>query len=339
MNERRACCETETGEGVSRDHVRNFYSQAAVSTQESLCCPTQYNDADLSHIPSEVRKISYGCGSPINRAQIREGEVVVDLGSGGGIDCFIAAKFAGRTGRVIGIDMTDEMVGIARKNQRPVAENLGFDNVEFKMGFLENIPLQDQSANLVTSNCVVNLSVDKHEVFREIHRILKPGGRFVIADIISEKKVPEEMRNQQELWGECVSGALTLNEFLDAAQPAGFHGFQIKKDYLWKEVQGIKFYSYTLEAYKSPVSESSCCSLETSEPPDSETPSCCGSFTATYAGPFTAVTHQERTYPLGVPVEVDEATAELLRTHPYAGHFIVGHPDEDSPAESSSCCG
>ena len=165
MNERRSCCDSYETDDVSREDVRNFYSKAAVSAQESLCCPTQYDAADLSHIPEEVRAISYGCGSQVNRASIRPGETVVDLGSGGGIDCFIAAKLVGESGKVFGIDMTDEMLKVAQTNAIPVAENLGYNNVEFKKGFLEAIPLQDQSVDLVTSNCVINLSTNKKAVF------------------------------------------------------------------------------------------------------------------------------------------------------------------------------
>ncbi len=327
MNESRSCCDAEDKKDVSREDVRSFYSNAALASQESLCCPTQYDPQDLSHIPEEVREISYGCGSPVNRANIRQGETVVDLGSGGGIDCFIAAKLVGPSGNVFGIDMTDEMLKVAQKNALRVAENLGYNNVEFKKGFLEAIPLQDQSVDLVTSNCVINLSTNKKEVFEEINRILKPGGRFVIADIISEKEVPEEMRNHKELWGECISGALTLSEFLEAARPHGFHGFQIKKDYLWKIVEDVKFYSYTLEACKS------------AEP---ETASCCSDFTATYAGPFDAITHNGNTYPVGVAVDVDESLAQLMQTSPYSAHFIVTDHESETPAESpdsDSCCG
>ena len=324
MNERRSCCETDENKEVSREDVQEFYSRAAISTQESLCCPTQYNDQDLSHIPAEVREISYGCGSPVNRAQIQNSETVVDLGSGGGIDCFIAAKYVGREGKVFGIDMTDAMLGVATKNAVRVAENLGYSNVEFKKGFLEAIPLEDASADLVTSNCVINLSLNKNEVFKEIHRILKPGGRFVIADIISETPVPAEMRNQQELWGECVSGALTLSEFLDAVRPNGFHGFLIGKDYLWKEVKGIKFYSYTLAGYKAPDSESSCGA---------------GELTATYAGPFDAITVEGTTYPLGVAVAVEADRARIFENHPYTGQFILTDAATETPAESDSCCG
>ncbi|KMP12527.1 ubiquinone biosynthesis methyltransferase UbiE [Candidatus Nitromaritima sp. SCGC AAA799-A02] len=325
MNEMRPCCDDETVEDVSRNDVRDFYSKAAVNAQESLCCPTQYDLNDLSHIPKEVTEISYGCGSPVGRAGLSEGEVMVDLGSGGGIDCFIAAKHVGKTGRVYGIDMTEEMLGVARKNAERVAENLGYNNIEFKQGFLESIPLDDTSVDLVTSNCVINLSTDKDEVFKEIHRILKPGGRFLIADVISEKDVPEEMKNNKELWGECVSGALTLNDFLDHAGNNRFKGLRVQKDYLWKEVEDIKFYSYTIEGFK--------------HVPDENT-SCCKSLWATYAGPFESVTFQGTVFPISVPVEVDEDTAQLMSSHSYTGQFIITDPETEKPAESeSSCCG
>lgn len=327
MNESSPCCGDEADEDVSRDDVRSFYSKAAVSAQESLCCPTQYDLKDLSHIPKEVMEISYGCGSPVGRAGLREGEVMVDLGSGGGIDCFIAAKHVGKTGRVYGIDMTEEMLGVARENAARVAENLGYNNIEFKQGFLESIPIDDTSVDLVTSNCVINLSTDKNEVFKEILRILKPGGRFLISDIISEKEVPEEMKNNKELWGECVSGALTLSEFLDHAGKNRFNGLRVQKDYLWKEVGGIKFYSYTIEGYK--------------HVPD-ENGSCCASLLAIYGGPFESVTCQGMVFPMGVAVKIDENTARLLSSHSYSGQFIVTDPNTEKPAESepeSSCCG
>jgi SAM-dependent methyltransferase len=250
---------------------------------------------------------------------------MLDLGSGGGIDCFIAARHVGKTGRVYGIDMTEEMLGVARKNATLVAENLGYNNIEFRQGYLESIPVDDSSVDLVTSNCVINLSTDKNEVFREIHRILKPGGRFMISDIISNTEVPEAMRNNKELWGECVSGALTLNKFLGYAEKSRFNGLRVQKDYLWKEVEGIKFYSYTIEGCKHVSSENR---------------SYCSSLLATYAGPFESVTLQETVYPIGVAIEINEDTAQLLSSHSYAGQFIITNPTTEKPAESeSSCCG
>ncbi|MCA9484367.1 MAG: methyltransferase domain-containing protein [Nitrospina sp.] len=311
--------------GVSRNEVRDFYAKAAVASQESLCCPVKYDPGDLSHVPEEVLSISYGCGSPVSRASISPGETLVDLGSGGGIDCFIAAKVVGPEGRVIGVDMTDEMLEKARRHATQVADNLGYANVDFRQGFLEAIPVDDASVNAVTSNCVVNLSPAKQEVFREISRILKPGGRFVIADIISDREVPDAMRQNTELWGECVSGALTLERFLEYAKGAGFHGFQVSKDYLWKVVEGIKFYSYIITAYK---------------PDPLEDPSCCKEYFAVYGGPFDRIEVAGQEFNVGVAREIDDETCHLLSQAPYSGLFSLIDPDnENAEPETDSCCG
>lgn len=326
MNERRSGTELDNPTEVSRDDVRDFYSKAAVKTQESLCCPVNYDTGDLSHIPKEVLEISYGCGSPVNSASLKTGESLVDLGSGGGIDCFIAAKLVGPEGNITGVDMTEEMLGVARNNSKQVSENLGYNNIEFKHGFLESIPKDDESVDVVTSNCVINLSTQKSDVFNEIHRILKPGGRFVIADIISDREVPKEMRDNQELWGECVSGALTIEEFLDYTRKANFQGISVDKDYLWKEVEGIKFYSFIFTAYKPIPLEESCFST----------------ITAIYSGPLDSVTCEGITFPLGKAVEVKGELAQLLQNKPYSCEFDIIDPENEQIAtkdDDSSCCG
>ena len=326
MNDSSPQADKTSDKNISRADVKDFYSEAAVTAQDNLCCPTEYDLSDLSHIPKEVTEISYGCGSPVGRAGLREGEVMVDLGSGGGIDCFIAAKHVGETGQVFGIDMTDEMLDIARKNASQVVKNLGYNNIEFKKGFLEDIPIEDTSVDLVTSNCVINLSTNKNAVFKEIHRILKHNGRFLIADIISEIEVPEEMRINKELWGECISGALTLKEFLGHASNNKFNGLLIKKDYLWKEVANIKFYSYTIEGFKYETKRNL---------PDTR------SVFATYAGPFDLVIFQGTTFPISIPIKIDKFTAELLSSHSYKGQFIITDPEIEKPTEintESSCC-
>jgi ubiquinone/menaquinone biosynthesis C-methylase UbiE len=232
----------------------------------------------------------------------------------------------GPQGRAIGVDMTEEMLSVARTNAKRVSENLGYSNLEFHHGFLESIPLEDASVDVVTSNCVINLSTRKDDVFKEIARILKPGGRFVIADIISDREVPADMRENRDLWGECISGALTLDEFLDHSRQANFYGFHVVKDYLWKEVEGIKFYSYIITAYKPMVIEESCCS---------------GNVLAIYAGPFNEVTCEGITFPVGRPVEVKEELGELLQSGPYKGQFNVIDPENEQVAGSDddSCCG
>jgi len=317
------CCgpdepEEELGT-VRRDDVRAFYGKAAEAPQEALCCPTAYDPAELGHIPEEVLAISYGCGSPMAAAAPRPGETVVDLGAGGGIDCFIAARHVGPEGAVIGVDMTDPMLERAQGSARAVAERLGFSVVTFRKGFLEGVPVDDLSADLVTSNCVLNLSTDKPKVFREIHRILKSGGRFVIADIVAERPVPERMRADPDLWGGCIAGAMTEREFAAAAEAAGFFGITLKRDYLWKEVDGIRFFSTTFRGYRH-----------------DKAPACVhAGQTAVYLGPGRSFTDDDgHTYLRGEGVEICSDTAARLATVPYRGMFELGGP-QGTPGR---CC-
>jgi ubiquinone/menaquinone biosynthesis C-methylase UbiE len=321
-----SCDENSSVKDVSRNDVQSFYSKAAITAQEKLCCPTEYDSSELSHIPKEVLEISYGCGSPVGKAGLQEGQTMVDLGSGGGIDCFIAAKHVGEKGHVYGIDMTEEMLNVARKNSNQVIKNLGYDNIDFKLGFLESIPIDDASVDLVTSNCVINLSTKKNDVFKEIYRILKPGGHFLVSDIISEIKVPEEMQNNKELWGECVSGALTLQEFINYSRNNQFKGLRIQKDYLWKKVEDIKFYSYTIEGFKI-------CSNGNSLVDDS--------IFATYTGPFDSVVFQGTKFDLGDTIQIDRNTAEVMFSRSYSGQFIITDSKTETPTENDdeeSCC-
>ncbi|MBI2411713.1 MAG: methyltransferase domain-containing protein [Deltaproteobacteria bacterium] len=304
-----------------RDSVNEFYSSAAVRPVESLCCAASYREEDVSHIPKEVLDISYGCGSPVALADLKEGETLVDLGSGGGIDCFIAAKMVGRNGRVYGVDMTEEMLLNAREASSKVASNLGYDIVEFKRGFLEDIPIGNETADVVTSNCVINLSPDKERVLKEICRVLKHGGRFCISDIVSEKEVPEDMRADKKLWGECLSGAMKEDEFMNAARGAGFYGLHILTKSLYREIEDIRFYSITLRGYKFKKGKE--CVYA-------------GHF-AVYNGPFKSVRDDDgHEYPVGQPVEVCTDTVEKLKMPPYAGHFTITDP-EDSMKETVGC--
>ncbi|MFQ5736568.1 MAG: methyltransferase domain-containing protein [Thermodesulfobacteriota bacterium] len=310
-----------------RDSVSEFYSSAAVKPDESLCCAESYCEADVSHIPGEVLEISYGCGSPVTMADIEEGETVVDLGSGGGIDCFIAAKMVGTKGKVYGVDMTDEMLLKAQGAAPKVARNLGYDIVDFKKGYLEEIPLGKEAADVVTSNCVINLSNDKGRVMEEIYRVLRHNGRFCISDIVSDKDVPGHIRADRKLWGECLSGALKENEFMKAAAAAGFYGLHVVSRSLYRELEGIRFYSVTLKGYK--FNKGAECAYA-------------GHF-AVYNGPFKSVCDDDgHEYPAGVPVEVCTDTAEKLGRPPYSGHFTVtdraGALEEQVPCATGKCC-
>ena len=307
-------------ENTARKSVNKFYATAAVQPQKELCCPTSYNPADISHIPKEVLDISYGCGSPVTLANIKPGESVLDLGSGGGMDCFIAAKMVGEKGYVIGVDMTDEMLVNANASREIVARNLGFDNVRFIKGFLEGIPLSDECIELVTSNCVINLSDHKEKVFQEIFRVLKTGGRFVISDIVSDREVPLSMKQNKKLWSECISGAITEVEFFDIAKTIGFYGLEIVNRYLYKEVDGFKFYSITARAYKYKKSKE--CKYM-------------GQY-AIYQGPFSCVSDDDgHTYPVGIPVEICTDTAWKLSNPPHKGMFLLY--DTQSTDVKKSC--
>lgn len=269
--------------------VRERYAAGAQTAEAKLCCPVDYNPEYLKAIPQEVIDRDYGCGDPSK--YLREGETVLDLGSGTGKICFIAAQVVGPTGRVIGVDMTDEMLHVARTNAPIVAERIGYRNVEFRKGRIQDLaldlerldqelkarPITDaasflradelaqelrvkhplvatEAVDVVVSNCVLNLveAKSKRQLFEEIFRVLKIGGRAVISDIVSDEEVPSHLQNDPELWSGCIAGALTEEGFLRAFSDAGFYGIQVlKRDREpWQTVEGVEFRSVTVEAFK-----------------------------------------------------------------------------------------
>ena len=244
--------------------VRDRYARAANDRVDELCCPVDYDFRYLEVIPQEIVERDYGCGDPSK--YLREGETVLDLGSGGGKICYIAAQVVGPRGRVIGVDMNDEMLGLARSYRREIGDRLGYHNVSFHKGRIQDLALDyetlearlasepvrtpgqlealdtwkeeqrrldpmipTESVDVVISNCVLNLvrSEDKRELFREIHRVLGLGGRAVISDIVSDETVPEHMVNDPELWSGCLSGAFREDHFLAAFEEAGFYGIRV----------------------------------------------------------------------------------------------------------------
>ena len=224
-----------------KEVVQEKYGQAAlrVTTGGSSCCGASaalsggscdpitqnlYNDAQTSVLPQEAVLASLGCGNPTALAQLNAGEVVLDLGSGGGIDVLLSARRVGPTGKAYGLDMTDEMLALARDNQR----KSGLSNVEFLKGEIEHIPLPNNSVDVVISNCVINLSADKAQVLREAFRVLKPGGRFAVSDVVTRGDVPVEMRHNMLLWVGCIAGALDENEYAAKLQTAGFDNVGIE---------------------------------------------------------------------------------------------------------------
>jgi MoaA/NifB/PqqE/SkfB family radical SAM enzyme/SAM-dependent methyltransferase len=305
-----------------RAKVREFYGAAAETPQAELCCPTKYDDSAISHIPQDVIDRFYGCGSPMTTAGIQPGETVVDLGSGAGIDVFIAAKFVGAEGRAIGVDMTDRMLSVARENQPKVAAALGYDAVEFKEGFLEKIPMEAKSVDLVTSNCVVNLSPDKPRVFEEIWRVLKDHGRILISDIVAENKVPPHLKVNAQLWGECLTGSLTQEEFIAELERAGFYGIEVLKKVYWKDVEGHPFYSVTVRGYK--FEKTSGCVFKGHQ--------------AIYLGPGKAFIDEEgHQFPRNEAYEICTDTVAKLSNPPYKNFFAILQPGEERAGYA--CCG
>jgi SAM-dependent methyltransferase len=215
--------------------VREKYGEIARAATRSGCCATPggcgdpvssnlYSDRETQDLPAEAVAASLGCGNPTALLPLEAGQTVLDLGSGGGIDVLLSARRVGPTGKVYGLDMTDEMLALARENQRKA----GIANVEFLKGTIEAIPLPDCSVDAVISNCVINLSVDKDAVFREAFRVLKPGGRFAASDVVVRGEVPGDVRRSMELWVGCIAGALEETEFAAKLTAAGFRDVDIE---------------------------------------------------------------------------------------------------------------
>jgi arsenite methyltransferase len=336
--------------------VRQRYAIGAKERADQLCCPVDYESAYLSVIPQEVIERDYGCGDPSR--YLHERETVLDLGSGTGKICFIAAQIVGPGGKVIGVDMTDEMLEVARRNAPIVTERIGYANVEFRKGRIQDLaldlelldrqlrnnPIADaasflaadeiaaelrmkhpliasDSVDVVVSSCVLNLvePKSKRQLFDEIFRVLKKGGRAVIADIVSDEEVLEEMQNDPELWSGCISGAFTEVGFLAAFEQAGFYGIQIlKRDQNpWRTVQGIEFRSVTVEAFKGKQGEC----FERNQ-------------AVIYRGPFKEVLDDDNhRMERGRRYAVCDKTYSLYRKMPYAEHFEFVDPIADVPLE------
>lgn len=329
--------------------VKERYSSGAECCEPALCCPVDYDPRYLKVIPAEVIERDYGCGDPSKH--LRAGETVLDLGSGTGKICFIAAQVVGATGRVIGVDMTDAMLDVARRNAPVVAERIGFANVEFRKGRIQDLALDlekldaelkarpisdanaflragelaaelrvrhplvaDDSVDVVVSNCVLNLVEGraKRQLFEEIFRVLRRGGRAVISDIVSDEEVPVEMQNDPELWSGCISGALTESGFVRAFMDAGFYGVRIlKRDAEpWRTVQGIEFRSVTIEAFKG--KQGAC--FERNQ-------------AVIYKGPFRKVLDDDgHAFERGERYAVCDKTFQLYRREPYRDSFEFIEP-------------
>jgi len=242
-----------TSEREIKEAVRQRYAEAARQRVEAVpscceqhCCEQQenlgaisrnlYTTEELGGLPGEAVAASAGCGNPVAVAELKEGEVVLDLGSGGGIDVLLSARRVGPSGKAYGLDMTDEMLELARENQRKA----GITNAEFLKGEMEDVPLPDGSVDVIISNCVVSLSPDKDRVLREAYRVLKPGGRIAIADIVTRGRMPQPLKRSLELWAGCIAGALSEGEYREKLAAAGFVDIDIEavREYTAADAEG-----------------------------------------------------------------------------------------------------
>jgi len=243
--------------------VRQRYSAASQQVQPALCCPVQYDSRYLTVLPAEILERDYGCGDPSRFVQ--PGETVLDLGSGGGKICYIASQIVGPSGRVIGVDANENMLALARKYQRQIGDAIGWQNVEFHRGQIQDLAtdlehpgatpmIADESIDVVLSNCVLNLVAeeDRRHLFAEFFRVLRPGGRAAISDIVSDRPVPEGLKHDPELWSGCISGAFAEAAFLAAFRDAGLVTVELvaRQEQPWTVVEGIEFRSVTVRAYK-----------------------------------------------------------------------------------------
>jgi arsenite methyltransferase len=240
-------------ESSIREQVRENYARAArrVTPQESDgCCGTAapcgnpitsklYADSETEALPAEAVAASLGCGNPTALAELKAGETVLDLGSGGGIDVLLSARRVGPTGKAYGLDMTDEMLALARENQRKAEA----ENVEFLKGEIENIPLPDNSVDVIISNCVINLSGDKDRVLAEAFRVLRPGGRFAVSDVVVRGEVPQAIRHSVELWIGCVAGALEESEYRTKLSGAGFEQIEVEPTRIYRAEDAKEFFA------------------------------------------------------------------------------------------------
>ncbi len=342
----------------SEASVYRRYAAAASAVEPALCCPVEYAADLLTIIPQEIIERDYGCGDPT--PYVRAGDTVLDLGSGGGKLAYVAAQLVGREGRVIGVDCNHEMLALARKHASTVAERLGYANVEFRYGLIQDLQLDldrldaelarhpvqdapgflalrhveerlqrehplvaDDSVDCVVSNCVLNLvrPQDRRQLFAEIFRVLKRGGRAAISDIVSDEDVPDHLRADPTLWSGCISGAFREDHFLQAFEEAGFHGIQIVKRQRepWRTVEGIEFRSVTVQAFKG--KQGPC--LERNQ-------------AVIYRGPFKRVEDDDgHVYFRGERMAVCDKTFRLLQQDPFAGQFDAVEPQTEISLESA----
>jgi ubiquinone/menaquinone biosynthesis C-methylase UbiE len=339
--------------------IKQRYSSAANEREATLCCPVDYDALYLEVIPREIIERDYGCGDPSKH--LRPGETVLDLGSGGGKICYIASQVVGAEGKVIGVDMNDEMLALANRYRGEVGDRIGYHNVSFLKGKIQDLALDygnvdaylaerpilnaenleafeawkenerrsnpmipTASVDVVVSNCVLNLvrSADKITLFKEMHRVLKKGGRAVISDIVSDEDIPAHLQNDPKLWSGCLSGAFREDLFIEAFEEAGFYGIRILKrdEKPWQTIEGIEFRSVTVEAFKG--KEGPC--LERYQ-------------AVVYKGPWRRVTDDDgHTLHRGERMAVCEKTFRIYMSEPYKQDIEPIEPYEDIPLSEAA---
>jgi ubiquinone/menaquinone biosynthesis C-methylase UbiE len=358
--------ETEVPDAVNGvDHAASLeaavlerYGNAAQAVEACLCLPVSYDKALLKVIPDEILEKDYGCGDPSQ--YIRPGETVLDLGSGSGKACYIISQIVGAQGEVIGVDFNPPMLELARKYQKTIGDKIGYHNVEFRRGKIQDLqtnldlidgylqanpvgsvadlaklqeyeakvrreqPLSaDESIDVIVSNCVLNLvrPEDKKQLFAEMYRVLKRGGRIAISDIVSDEAVPDHLAQDPDLWSACVSGSFQEEEFLRAFEEAKFHGIQIEelRSEAYQTVEGIEFRAITVTAYKG--KEGPC--IERNQ-------------AVVYRGPWKQVVDDDgHALERGARMAVCDKTFKLYSQEPYAGQFILVPPREDVALENA----
>ena len=338
--------------------VRERYGDAANAVEPALCCPVVYDPQFLKILPDEIIQRDYGCGDP--SAYVQEGETVLDLGSGGGKICYIASQIVGEKGKVIGVDTNVEMLDLANKYRDELAETIGFGNVEFRYGkiqdlklnlnlvdeFLKHKPINsvqdfanyesfisetkrkktliaDDSIDVILSNCVLNLvkSEDKEQMFEEMFRVLKHGGRVAISDIVADEDIPQHLQDDPELWSGCISGAFREDKFIEAFEKAGFYGMEIVKrdENPWQTVEGIEFRSVTIIAYKGKQGE--CWERNQA---------------VVYKGPWKKVLDDDgHMLERGQRMSVCDKTFQIYQKEPYASQIVAIEPINDIPLKEA----
>lgn len=339
--------------------VRERYGAAAEAAEPALCCPVSYDPQYLKAVPAEIIERDYGCGDP--SAYLQPGDHVLDLGSGGGKICYIASQVVGPEGSVVGVDVNDSMLKLARRYQDEVAATIGYRNTDFRKGRIQDLKLNldlfekhlqahpvrsaadwlaadeaaaeirensplvaSDSMDAVVSNCVLNLvrNEDRRQLFAEVFRVLKRGGRAVISDIVSDEDVPADMQNNAELWSGCISGAFREDRFLEAFEEAGFYGLEVvsRQEEAWAVLEGIEFRSMTIRAWKG-----------------KEGPCLDRHHAVIYNGPWKSVTDDDGHQLLrGRRMAVCDKTYQIYTSSPYADQITPIAPATDVPLEEAT---